>query len=630
MRGATPGLTSVITVNFDTGGLLAAAARSVLESTAPVELLVVDNASTDDSLERAAGGGRGRRAAARLRERGEPRLREGEQPGAGGGPRGVAAAPQPRLRDPARDDRADAGGPGALSRRGARGLPHPQPRRDASRPAADGRRPRPARRSCAPSASAASCATSASREARLATSSAPATRSRRSRSRWTRSPARSCSRAGERSRRSARSTRGTSSTARTSTGASAFGGAASRSSSFPARRRFTTRGRAAAARPVRVLFHLHRGMVRFYRKFFRDAVPVAAVLAGAGGGVAAVRVARRRRGRQARDRPCPRALTLSRRARGLGSRRRRCVVVTGATGLVGHYLLPLLDGARLRGPGDQPPASRSRRTIGDGARGPLAGAGPGRLRRPRPRAAGGSRGAFGSGRLARARGSDLAAAAVAVPRRPRRACSRRRGRSARRAGSRSRARAARGSARPRGGSTEAEECRRETPAASGGSAGRSCARRSSTAAGRDRNVSAIARFVTRFGFFPIAGEAARAGGSRSTPPTWPAAALAVLDNPATFDRAYDTPGGETLTYAEMVVPDRARCRPDAAAPVTCRCPSSAARSPRRAGSPGLGRRHARHGRPHERGPGVRRPRGPPGLRLGPAAVPLSSRVGRRG
>ena len=52
MRGATPGLTSVITVNFDTGRLLAAAARSVLESTAPVELLVVDNASTDDSLER--------------------------------------------------------------------------------------------------------------------------------------------------------------------------------------------------------------------------------------------------------------------------------------------------------------------------------------------------------------------------------------------------------------------------------------------------------------------------------------------------------------------------------------------------------------------------------------------------
>ena len=51
MQRATPGLTSVITVNFDTGGLLAAAARSVLASTVPVELLVVDNASTDDSLD---------------------------------------------------------------------------------------------------------------------------------------------------------------------------------------------------------------------------------------------------------------------------------------------------------------------------------------------------------------------------------------------------------------------------------------------------------------------------------------------------------------------------------------------------------------------------------------------------
>ena len=52
MQGATPGLTSVITINFDTGGFLAAAARSVLSSTVPFELLVVDNASTDDSLHR--------------------------------------------------------------------------------------------------------------------------------------------------------------------------------------------------------------------------------------------------------------------------------------------------------------------------------------------------------------------------------------------------------------------------------------------------------------------------------------------------------------------------------------------------------------------------------------------------
>jgi nucleoside-diphosphate-sugar epimerase len=69
--------------------------------------------------------------------------------------------------------------------------------------------------------------------------------------------------------------------------------------------------------------------------------------------------------------------------------------------------------------------------------------------------------------------------------------------------------------------------------------------------GRDRNVSAIARFVRRLGFFPIAGE-----GRGLRQPVHAgdlaAAALAVLDNPATFDRTYDTPGGETLAYREMV------------------------------------------------------------------------------
>jgi hypothetical protein len=45
------GLVSVVTVNFNAGGHLAAGARAVLASTAPVELLVVDNGSTDGSLE---------------------------------------------------------------------------------------------------------------------------------------------------------------------------------------------------------------------------------------------------------------------------------------------------------------------------------------------------------------------------------------------------------------------------------------------------------------------------------------------------------------------------------------------------------------------------------------------------
>jgi nucleoside-diphosphate-sugar epimerase len=69
--------------------------------------------------------------------------------------------------------------------------------------------------------------------------------------------------------------------------------------------------------------------------------------------------------------------------------------------------------------------------------------------------------------------------------------------------------------------------------------------------GLDRNVSDIARFVRRFGFFPIAGE-----GRGQRQPVHAAdlatAALAVLDNPATFDRTYEVPGGETITYSEMV------------------------------------------------------------------------------
>ena len=150
--------------------------------------------------------------------------------------------------------------------------------------------------------------------------------------------------------------------------------------------------------------------------------------------------------------------------------------------------------------------------------------------------------------------------------------------------------------------------------------------------GRDRNVSAIARFVRRFGFFPIAGE-----GRGKRQPVHAAdlarAALAVLDNPATFDRAYDTPGGETLTLRRDGVPDRARGRPDAEAGAP-----AAASSPRRARrgepSPRPRPRDSRHGRPHGRGPGVRRSRRPPGLRLRSPAVPLPRRArrqhGRRG
>ena len=69
--------------------------------------------------------------------------------------------------------------------------------------------------------------------------------------------------------------------------------------------------------------------------------------------------------------------------------------------------------------------------------------------------------------------------------------------------------------------------------------------------GRDRNVSAIARVIRRFGVFPIAGE----GRGRRQPvhaDDLAAACLAVLDEPTTFGRGYEMPGGETITYGEMV------------------------------------------------------------------------------
>ncbi len=68
--------------------------------------------------------------------------------------------------------------------------------------------------------------------------------------------------------------------------------------------------------------------------------------------------------------------------------------------------------------------------------------------------------------------------------------------------------------------------------------------------GRDRNVSAMAGFARRFGFVPVAGQAT---GQRQPvrADDLAAACLAVLERPATFGRAYDLPGGETLTVHEM-------------------------------------------------------------------------------
>jgi len=69
--------------------------------------------------------------------------------------------------------------------------------------------------------------------------------------------------------------------------------------------------------------------------------------------------------------------------------------------------------------------------------------------------------------------------------------------------------------------------------------------------GHDRNVSTIADFIRRFGFFPLV-----AGGRGRRQPVHAddlaVAALAALDGDAAAGRAYDLGGGSTLTYRAMV------------------------------------------------------------------------------
>jgi nucleoside-diphosphate-sugar epimerase len=70
--------------------------------------------------------------------------------------------------------------------------------------------------------------------------------------------------------------------------------------------------------------------------------------------------------------------------------------------------------------------------------------------------------------------------------------------------------------------------------------------------GRDANIGAVAAFIRRFGFFPVAGKAA---GLRAPvhAEDVAGACLAALRADAARNRAYDISGGETLTYRDMVV-----------------------------------------------------------------------------
>ena len=69
--------------------------------------------------------------------------------------------------------------------------------------------------------------------------------------------------------------------------------------------------------------------------------------------------------------------------------------------------------------------------------------------------------------------------------------------------------------------------------------------------GRDKNISEMARFIRRFGFFPLLGSAQ---GLRQPihAEDVAAACVAALQAPGAANRAYNLSGGESLAYSEMV------------------------------------------------------------------------------
>ncbi len=69
--------------------------------------------------------------------------------------------------------------------------------------------------------------------------------------------------------------------------------------------------------------------------------------------------------------------------------------------------------------------------------------------------------------------------------------------------------------------------------------------------GMDKNITLIARFILRFGFFPLIGN-----GKGLRQPLHAAdlanACVSALANPSTYSKAYDMSGGSELTYRAMV------------------------------------------------------------------------------
>lgn len=69
--------------------------------------------------------------------------------------------------------------------------------------------------------------------------------------------------------------------------------------------------------------------------------------------------------------------------------------------------------------------------------------------------------------------------------------------------------------------------------------------------GKDKNICEIARFIRRFGFFPVFGKAM---GMRQPVHAEDVAmaCIAALESPLTLNRAYDLSGGESIPYREMI------------------------------------------------------------------------------
>ena len=69
--------------------------------------------------------------------------------------------------------------------------------------------------------------------------------------------------------------------------------------------------------------------------------------------------------------------------------------------------------------------------------------------------------------------------------------------------------------------------------------------------GEDKNITVIAKFIRKFGFFPVAGQAS---GLRQPihVDDLVTAIRAIIDNPVTFGKTYTLAGAQTLSYRQML------------------------------------------------------------------------------